>query len=119
MNTFILDEVKPKKVKVQLNTFISQQNMTKKTRDNAVVVAGDTLTAIQKSNSLQSDFIDLADNANVVLACRVSPLQKSEVVQMIRERAPKKTTLAIGDGADDVNMITAAHIGIGISGLEG
>lgn len=30
-----------------------------------------------------------------------------------------KTTLAIGDGANDVNMITAAHIGIGISGLEG
>jgi len=29
------------------------------------------------------------------------------------------TTLAIGDGANDVNMITAAHIGIGISGLEG
>ena len=27
--------------------------------------------------------------------------------------------MAIGDGANDVNMITAAHIGIGISGLEG
>lgn len=32
---------------------------------------------------------------------------------------PKKVTLAIGDGANDVSMITAAHIGIGISGLEG
>lgn len=29
------------------------------------------------------------------------------------------TTLAIGDGANDVNMINAAHIGVGISGLEG
>ena len=38
---------------------------------------------------------------------------------MIKNRHPKKTTLAIGDGANDVNMITAAHIGIGISGLEG
>ena len=38
---------------------------------------------------------------------------------MIRDKNPKKTTLAIGDGANDVNMITAAHIGIGISGLEG
>ena len=38
---------------------------------------------------------------------------------MIKHRHPKKTTLAIGDGANDVNMITAAHIGIGISGLEG
>jgi len=29
------------------------------------------------------------------------------------------STLAIGDGANDVNMITAAHVGIGIKGLEG
>lgn len=32
---------------------------------------------------------------------------------------PNKTTLAIGDGANDVSMITAADVGIGISGLEG
>jgi len=32
---------------------------------------------------------------------------------------PKSNTLAIGDGANDVNMITAAHVGVGISGLEG
>jgi len=37
----------------------------------------------------------------------------------MRAEEPKKSTLAIGDGANDVNMITAAHIGIGISGLEG
>lgn len=38
---------------------------------------------------------------------------------MMRDRNPGKSTLAIGDGANDVNMITAAHIGIGIAGLEG
>jgi len=38
---------------------------------------------------------------------------------MVRKQFPKKSTLAIGDGANDVNMITAAHVGIGISGLEG
>ena len=38
---------------------------------------------------------------------------------MIKDKNPSKTTLAIGDGANDVNMITAAHVGIGISGLEG
>jgi len=54
-----------------------------------------------------------------VLACRVSPKQKAEVVLMVRNRNEHKTTLAIGDGANDVNMINAAHIGIGISGLEG
>ena len=54
-----------------------------------------------------------------MLACRVSPKQKAEIVKMMRDRNPDKTTLAIGDGANDVNMINAAHIGIGISGLEG
>ncbi len=29
------------------------------------------------------------------------------------------STLAIGDGANDVFMISAAHVGIGIKGLEG
>ena len=59
----------------------------------------------------------------MVLACRVSPKQKAEVVNMVRDKPKKEaksiTTLAIGDGTNDVNMITAAHIGIGISGKEG
>jgi phospholipid-transporting ATPase len=57
--------------------------------------------------------------ATVVLACRVSPKQKAQVVRMMRDRVPDKSTLAIGDGANDVNMITEANIGIGITGLEG
>ncbi len=61
----------------------------------------------------------MCDLAKVVLACRVSPKQKAEIVSMVRMKHPEKTTLAIGDGANDVNMITAAHIGVGISGKEG
>lgn len=38
---------------------------------------------------------------------------------MIKDRMPDKSTLSIGDGANDVSMITAAHIGVGIRGLEG
>jgi phospholipid-transporting ATPase len=38
---------------------------------------------------------------------------------MIKNKLPEVSTLAIGDGANDVSMITAAHIGIGIRGLEG
>jgi phospholipid-translocating ATPase len=38
---------------------------------------------------------------------------------MAKERHPNKTCLAIGDGANDVSMITKADIGVGISGREG
>jgi P-type E1-E2 ATPase len=38
---------------------------------------------------------------------------------MVRDKHPGKTTLAIGDGANDVSMITTAHVGIGIAGEEG
>lgn len=70
-----------------------------------------------------NEFMILTENASVVIACRVSPKQKAEIVKLVRERyvqeKKKITTLAIGDGANDVNMILAAHIGVGISGLEG
>jgi len=38
---------------------------------------------------------------------------------MAKQFHPNKTMLAIGDGANDVSMITVADIGIGISGREG
>lgn len=55
----------------------------------------------------------------MVLACRVSPKQKADIVNMVKKRFPKKITLAIGDGANDVNMILQAHVGVGIAGKEG
>ena len=66
-----------------------------------------------------SSFVDLSDMVSVVIACRVSPKQKAEIVTFVKQRHPRATTLSIGDGANDVNMITAAHVGVGISGLEG
>ena len=38
--------------------------------------------------------------------------------RLVKEGAGQ-VTLAIGDGANDVSMIQAAHIGVGISGQEG
>ena len=35
------------------------------------------------------------------------------------KKGAKKITLSIGDGANDVSMIQAAHVGVGISGMEG
>lgn len=53
-----------------------------------------------------------------VICCRVTPLQKAMVVQLIK-KYKNAVTLAIGDGANDVSMIKEAHIGVGITGQEG
>ncbi|KIK68118.1 hypothetical protein GYMLUDRAFT_36948 [Collybiopsis luxurians FD-317 M1] len=53
-----------------------------------------------------------------VICCRVSPLQKALVVRLVKDNL-KAMTLAIGDGANDVSMIQAADVGVGISGEEG
>ena len=68
---------------------------------------------------MTAEFLELCEHAAVVLCCRVSPKQKAQVVEMVKKKYPDLTTLSIGDGANDVNMITAAHLGVGISGLEG
>ena len=64
-------------------------------------------------------FLKSAEQVDVVLACRVSPKQKADIVLLIRERYPEKTTLSIGDGANDCPMIQQAHVGVGILGKEG
>ena len=66
----------------------------------------------------EQHFLDLALSCKAVICCRVSPLQKAKVVQLVQKKC-KEVTLAIGDGANDVGMIQAAHIGVGISGREG
>ena len=42
---------------------------------------------------------------DVVLACRVAPKEKADVVRMVKMKHKLKTMLAIGDGANDVAMI--------------
>ena len=119
MNIFILQSTDKNTTMEEINKYYEQQFKSKAHVENAIVVAGETLTLIQANKEMERSFVDLCSEANVVLACRVSPKQKAEVVNLIKFRFPEKTTLAIGDGANDVNMINAAHIGVGISGLEG
>eukprot|EP01065_Artemidia_motanka_P019723 TRINITY_DN2353_c0_g1_i1.p1 TRINITY_DN2353_c0_g1~~TRINITY_DN2353_c0_g1_i1.p1 ORF type:complete len:1417 (+),score=325.24 TRINITY_DN2353_c0_g1_i1:450-4253(+) len=65
-------------------------------------------------------FQKVAKHCSTVVCCRVSPAQKAEVVRMVRkELVVDGGMLSIGDGANDVAMITEAHVGVGISGLEG
>jgi phospholipid-transporting ATPase len=97
------------------------------------VTDGKSLTfALEKEVS--KTFLELAIMCKAVICCRcheldvlliltcaaagrVSPLQKALVVKLVKKNL-KSILLAIGDGANDVSMIQAAHVGIGISGVE-
>ncbi|KAM3876114.1 phospholipid-transporting ATPase IC [Diretmus argenteus] len=65
-----------------------------------------------------STFMDLAGQCQSVLCCRVTPGQKADIVTLVRKHT-RSITMAIGDGANDVNMIKTAHIGVGLAGVEG
>ncbi|XP_060044079.1 phospholipid-transporting ATPase VD isoform X2 [Erinaceus europaeus] len=82
-----------------------------------LIITGKTLEfALQED--LKKQFLELTACCQAVVCCRATPLQKSEVVKLVRNHL-QVMTLAIGDGANDVSMIQVADIGIGISGQEG
>lgn len=83
----------------------------------ALIIDGHTLT-FALEDDIKMLLLELGTMCKAVLCCRVSPLQKALVVQLVRENLDA-ISLAIGDGANDVSMIQAAHVGVGISGEEG
>ncbi|XP_075903017.1 phospholipid-transporting ATPase ID-like [Nelusetta ayraudi] len=82
-----------------------------------LVINGHSL-AYALDGSVEEEFLKTACMCKAVICCRVTPLQKAQVVELVK-KYKKAITLAIGDGANDVSMIKAAHIGVGISGQEG
>ncbi|XP_062405252.1 probable phospholipid-transporting ATPase IM isoform X2 [Sardina pilchardus] len=83
----------------------------------ALVISGPCL-AYALDAELQHLLLDTACLCKTVICCRVTPLQKAQVVELVKKHK-QAVTLAIGDGANDVSMIKTAHIGVGISGEEG
>lgn len=84
----------------------------------AIVVDGSTLQIIFQDPKVTDNFFKLCRASKSVVCCRVSPKQKSDIVDNYM-KSQKGICIAIGDGANDVPMIMQAHIGIGIRGLEG
>ncbi|GAB5363260.1 hypothetical protein AAMO2058_000868400 [Amorphochlora amoebiformis] len=85
----------------------------------ALMVSGDSLKAalLPGNNGTLFDVMNHR-KIKVVVASRMTPRQKREIVTLVKDRLGV-VTLAIGDGANDVSMIRAAHIGVGIRGKEG
>uniref|UniRef100_A0A8C7FRI7 Phospholipid-transporting ATPase n=1 Tax=Oncorhynchus kisutch TaxID=8019 RepID=A0A8C7FRI7_ONCKI len=102
---------------LELRTEVERGEAAEGTSGFTLVVDGHTLDfALQED--LKGDFLELSRRCRAVVCCRSTPLQKSHVVQLVRDQL-RVMTLAIGDGANDVSMIQVADVGIGISGQEG
>ncbi|XP_021935483.1 probable phospholipid-transporting ATPase IF isoform X4 [Zootermopsis nevadensis] len=85
-----------------------------------LVVDGQSLYfALNTSDNHLEAFQDICRACTAVICCRMSPLQKCQVVQLVKGFPEKPITAAIGDGANDVSMIQEAHVGLGIMGKEG
>lgn len=83
---------------------------------SVVVLSPDALEYI--INQQPKLLAQLGDICRSVICFRMSPFLKSQVVDTMQKNT-KKVCLAIGDGANDVNMIQTANVGIGIIGREG
>ncbi|CAL0315296.1 unnamed protein product [Lupinus luteus] len=83
----------------------------------ALIIDGKSL-AYALDDNMKNMFLDLAVRCASVICCRSSPKQKALVTRLVKS-GTGKTTLAIGDGANDVGMLQEADIGVGISGVEG
>lgn len=87
--------------------------------DVALVIDEPALDAALSSDSTRDKLLHIATNSKAVICCRARPDQKAAMVKLIRNGVPTARTLAIGDGANDVDMIQTAHVGVGIVGAEG
>ncbi|XP_031497378.1 putative phospholipid-transporting ATPase 9 [Nymphaea colorata] len=83
----------------------------------ALIIDGKSL-AFALEEDTKDKFLEMAIGCTSVICCRSSPKQKALVTRLVKE-GTGKTTLAIGDGANDVGMLQEADIGVGISGVEG
>lgn len=87
------------------------------TKPKYLIVDGRSLHLAMKHHL--EKFKRLCSKCAVVVCCRMSPIQKAEVVRMVKLSRESPVTAAIGDGANDVSMIQEAHVGFGLMGREG
>ncbi|XP_023184114.1 phospholipid-transporting ATPase IG isoform X4 [Xiphophorus maculatus] len=93
--------------------------------DYGFIIDGASLSMVLSSSSEPNSrryknlFLQICQNCTAVLCCRMAPLQKAQIVKLVKNSKGNPITLSVGDGANDVSMILEAHVGIGIKGKEG
>ena len=87
-----------------------------------VVLDGATVANIMQSPAACQRLLDVIahEQCEACIFCRVNPKQKGDIVKLVKDNLHGKgSVLAVGDGANDINMINLADVGVGIFGLEG
>lgn len=85
-----------------------------------LVMDGPSLTILLGNSNVTERLVRISAAASAVIACRITPRQKSALVSLIKMNlSPTPMCLSVGDGANDVAMIRTAHVGVGITGNEG
>eukprot|EP00923_Selenidium_pygospionis_P058332 GHVN01102385.1.p1 GENE.GHVN01102385.1~~GHVN01102385.1.p1 ORF type:complete len:709 (+),score=150.64 GHVN01102385.1:739-2865(+) len=80
-----------------------------------LVTTGSTLTCMLSSVEMSCVLLSMALSSDCVLFCDVGAEQKGEVVRVLRERLrPTPTILGIGDGMNDVSLLRACDVGVGV-----
>ncbi|XP_055712807.1 phospholipid-transporting ATPase IF-like isoform X3 [Phlebotomus papatasi] len=113
---FIVECQSPEKLEEQLDIFENELNRNKDQVFALLIDGGSLAFAL---SHFSERFRDLSVRCRAVLGCRLSPLQKCEVVHLMKTVAGHPITASIGDGANDVSMIQESHVGLGIVGKEG
>ncbi|BFZ62319.1 Putative aminophospholipid-translocase [Saitoella coloradoensis] len=84
--------------------------------DSCLLIDGESIQLFL--DTMRSEFVGVATVLPAVIACRCTPTQKADIAMMIKEYT-KRRVCCIGDGGNDVSMIQAADVGVGIVGKEG
>ncbi|KAL3319475.1 hypothetical protein Ciccas_001840 [Cichlidogyrus casuarinus] len=98
------------------NEALYELNAFRRRNQAALVITGASLMVCVEYH--EAEFMDLVQHCPAVVVCRCTPTQKSHVVRLMR-RYTGKIVAAIGDGGNDVGMIQAADVGLGLEGKEG
>ncbi|CAF0845998.1 unnamed protein product [Brachionus calyciflorus] len=106
------------KIKEVLNEWITQLDLSAQSQPKYGLIIEGSVLRYLLSVEFKENFLKLAISSSVVICCRATPKNKAQIVEMIKKKT-NCVTLAIGDGANDVSMIQAAHVGIGVYGREG
>ncbi|KAK0428683.1 hypothetical protein QR680_010944 [Steinernema hermaphroditum] len=118
MNTLVISKDSRAETLETVKNYVHQQLPASGDDPNLVVVIDGRSLQHLVDEGAPFEFVRLALAASSLICCRCTPKQKAAMVHLLKKHIDG-VVLAIGDGANDVAMIQAAGVGVGITGEEG